>query len=358
MNHEINQGRRRFVAAAALTGLELAMYRDTRSAVAVPTTAGDGLAALRGATTWLNSAPLTAAGLRGKVVLIDVGTYTCINWLRTLPYRRAWAEKYRESGLVLVGVHTPEFQFEHDLDNVRRALGDMKVLHPIAVDNDYAIWNGLDNRYWPALYLFDATGKLRHEKFGEGDYERSEAAIQQVVTERGARAFERRPVTVEGRGIEAPADWATLGSPETYLGFARAERFASKERPVANLPRVYTAPARLRANEWALAGTWGLGKQAARSGAPDARIVYRFRARDVHLVMGPAAHGMSVRFRVRVDGLPPGAASGGDVDEAGNGVLDQQRLYQLIRQSGQVVERSFEIEFLDQGAEAFAFTFG
>jgi hypothetical protein len=358
MDHEIDHGRRRFVVAAAVTGLALAMYRDTRSAAAALAPPGDGLAALRGATTWLNSSPLTADDLHGKVVLLDVGTYTCINWLRTLPYRRAWAAKYRESGLIVISVHTPEFEFEHDLDNVRRALSDMDVRHPIAVDNDYAVWNGLENRYWPALYLFDAKGKLRHQKSGEGDYERIEAVIQQLVAERGAHGFERRPVAVAPQGLEAPANWETLGSPETYLGFARAERFASNERVVADVRRTYTAPERLGGNQWALEGTWTMGKQAVRSVAPNGRIAYRFLARDVHLVMGPAVRGMSVRFQVRVDGKSPGAAHGGDVDAEGNGVLIQQRLHQLIRQPGDIVERTFEIEFLEQGAEAFAFTFG
>jgi thiol-disulfide isomerase/thioredoxin len=316
------------------------------------------LPSLSGATGWLNSPPLTTAGLRGKVVLIDVWTYTCINWLRSLPYVRAWAEKYHNRGLVVVGVHSPEFAFEKNLDNVRRAAKEMKVSHPIAVDNNFAIWRALKNEYWPALYFVDAQGRIRHHHFGEGDYQRSEKVIQQLLVEAGSGGIGPELVSVDARGAEAAADWDNLKSPENYLGFERSENFASPGGGVLDTRRVYAAAARLRLNQWALSGEWTVGKQAAVLNKPNGRIAYRFHARDLHLVMGPAARGSPVRFRVLVDGQPPGAARGIDVDDKGNGTVSEQRLYQLIRQPKPIVERQFEIEFLDSGVETFAFTFG
>jgi thiol-disulfide isomerase/thioredoxin len=313
---------------------------------------------LGGATGWLNSPPLTAEGLRGKVVLVQVWTYTCINWLRTLPYVRAWAEKYKDQGLVVIGVHTPEFGFEKNIDNVRRAAQDMRVAYPIALDNDYAIWRAFNNQYWPALYFVDAKGHIRHHRFGEGDYEQSERIIQQLLSEAGARDIGPELVSVDAQGAEAAADWGSLKSPENYVGYERSENLQSPGGAVPDQRRVYAAPARLKLNQWALSGAWTVGKQATRLDQANGRIAYRFHARDLHLVMGPAARGASVRFRVLIDGQPPGAAHGIDVDEQGYGTVTEQRLYQLIRQPKPVADRLFEIEFLDSGVEAFAFTFG
>ena len=316
------------------------------------------LPSLGRATGWLNSQPLTAAGLRGKVVLIDFWTYTCINWLRTLPYVRAWATKYKDLGLVVIGVHSPEFAFEKNVDNVRRAAKDMKVSYPIAIDSDHAIWRAFKNEYWPALYLVDAQGRIRHHHFGEGEYQQSEKIIQQLLTETGVSGVSRELVSVDGRGAEAAADWGSLKSPENYLGYERTENFASPGGAVLDERRVYAVPTRLKLNQWALSGDWTVGKQATVLNQANGRIAYRFHARDLHLVMGPAARGTSVRFRVLIDGQPPLAAHGIDVDDKGNGTVSEQRLYQLIRQPKPIVERQFEIEFLDSGLEAFAFTFG
>jgi len=313
---------------------------------------------LSGATGWLNSQPLTAAGLRGKVVLIDVWTYTCINWLRTLPYVRAWAEKYKNQGLVVIGVHTPEFAFEKNVDNVRRAAKDMRVDYPIAIDSDYAIWRALNNEYWPALYFVDAQGRIRHHHFGEGEYEQSERIIQQLLAEAGIGGVGHELVSVDARGAEAAADWESLKSPENYVGYERTENFASPGGAVLDKRRVYAAPAQLRVNHWALSGDWTVKKQATVLNKAKGRIAYRFHARDLHLVMGPAVRGTSVRFRVLIDGKPPGAAHGIDVDDQGNGTVTGQRLYQLIRQPKPIADRQFEIEFLDSGVETFAFTFG
>jgi thiol-disulfide isomerase/thioredoxin len=316
------------------------------------------LPSLGGATRWLNSPPLTTAGLRGKVVLIDVWTYTCINWLRSLPYVRAWAEKYKNQGLVVIGVHAPEFAFEKNIDNVRRAAKDMRVDYPIAIDNDYAIWRALKNEYWPALYFVDVQGRIRHHHFGEGEYEQSERIIQQLLAEAGIGGIGHELVSVDARGTEAAADWGSLKSPENYVGYERTENFASPGSAVLDKRGVYAVPARLRLNHWALSGDWTVGKQATVLNKANGRIAYRFHARDLHLVMGPAARGTSVRFRVLIDGKPPGAAHGIDVDDKGNGTVTEQRLYQLIRQPKPIADRQFEIEFLDSGVEAFAFTFG
>ena len=316
------------------------------------------LPSLGGATGWLNSQPLTKADLRGKVVLVDIWTYTCINWLRTLPYVRGWAEKYKGQGLVVIGVHTPEFRFEKDLDNVRRAVKDMKIDFPIAIDNDYAIWRAFDNHYWPALYVIDAQGRIRHHQFGEGGYEKSERIIQQVLGEAGITGISDQLAAVDARGVEAEADWADLKSPENYLGRERTENFVSPGGAVVDKRRVYAAPARVKLNDWALSGDWTVKKDAVVLNKASGRIAYRFHARDLHLVMGPTVRGASVRFRVLIDGQPPGAAHGIDVDDQGNGTVAEQRLYQLIRQPNPIADRQFEIEFLEPGVEAFAFTFG
>ena len=308
--------------------------------------AGDTrLAALRGATAWINSPPLSADVLRGKVVLVDFCTYTCVNWLRTLPYLRAWAEQYSQHGLVVIGAHTPEFGFEHDLENVRRALAAMHVNYPIAVDNDYAIWNGFSNQYWPALYLLDAKGAIRFTHFGEGAYDESERMIQKVLGETGATGVSGELVTVDAHGLEVSADWNNVQSGETYLGTEQTEHFVR-------------SAARLRLNEWTLGGDWKIGNKAVALNKPNGKIMYRFHARDVNLVMGPspAARGTSVRFVVRLDGQPAGG--GADVDAQGQGVVNEQRTYQLIRQARPITDRQFEIEFLDAGVEAFCFTFG
>jgi thiol-disulfide isomerase/thioredoxin len=313
---------------------------------------------LAGATVWLNSPPLTAEGLRGKVVLVDFGTYTCINWLRAFPYTRAWGEKYGDQGLVVITVHAPEFGFEKDLDNVRRAVKAMGIEHPVAVDNDLAVWRAFENRYWPARYIIDAQGRIRHHHFGEGDYERSERVIQQLLAEAGAAGVGQELASVDARGAEAEADWGSLKTPETYVGHQRTENFASPGGAEPGRRHVYAAPERLRLNHWALAGEWTMGQEATVLHGAGGRIAYRFHARDLHLVMGPAARGSSVRFRVRIDGQAPGAAHGLDIDAQGNGTATEQRLYQLIRQPGPIADRLFEIEFLDAGVEAFAFTFG
>jgi thiol-disulfide isomerase/thioredoxin len=316
------------------------------------------LSSLGSATEWLNSQPLTAAGLRGKVVLIDVWTYTCINWLRTAPYVRAWAEKYKDQGLVVIGVHAPEFPFEKNVDNVRRAVQAMGLTYPIAIDNDFAIWRAFQNQYWPALYLVDAQGRSRHHHFGEGAYEQSERFIQKLLAEAGARGIGQELVSVDAVGVEAAADWGNLRSQENYVGYGRTERFASPGGAVLDKSHVYAATARLSLNHWTLSGHWTMKKGAAVLNKPGGRIAYRFHARDLHLVMGPAAPSTSVRFRVLIDGKPPGAAHGIDVDDQGIGTVSEQRLYQLIRQSKSIADRLFEIEFLDPGVEAFAFTFG
>jgi thiol-disulfide isomerase/thioredoxin len=316
------------------------------------------LASLERANEWLNSPPLTPSALRGKVVLVDFWTYTCINWRRTLPYVRAWAEKYKDQGLVVIGVHTPEFAFEKNLNNVRWAVKDMRVDYPVAVDNDHTIWRAFRNQAWPALYFIDAQGRVRHHYSGEGAYEQSEMILQELLREAGAAGVSREPVKVDARGLDAAADWGSLKSPENYVGYERTENFASPGGAVLDKPRMYEAPARLRLNEWALSGDWTVKKDASALNKPNGSITYRFHARDLHLVMGPAAPGTSVKFRVRIDGQPPGAAQGVDVDEQGAGTVTEQRMYQLIRQPQPIADRQFEIEFFGSGVEAFSFTFG
>lgn len=314
--------------------------------------------ALRGANAWVNSSPLSTQDLRGKVVLVDFWTYTCINWRRTMPYLRAWAEKYQDNGLVVVGVHTPEFSFEKDVDNVRRAAKDERVDYPIAIDSDYAIWNAFDNHYWPALYFIDAQGHIRHHQFGDGDYERSEQVIQQLLTEAGQTKFDRSLVKVDAQGAEVAADWKSLATPETYTGYANGERFASAGGKVRDRGQTYTRPEQLEPNTWALAGDWTMTREFSVTNKANGKVTFRFHARDVHLVMGPATRGSSLRYRVTIDGQPPGASHGVDVDAQGLGTLDQLRMYQLIRQAGAIEDRQIEIEFLEPGARVFCFTFG
>jgi thiol-disulfide isomerase/thioredoxin len=309
-----------------------------------------------GATGWLNTPPLTVADLRGKVVLVDFWTYTCINWLRTLGYVRAWHEKYRDQGLVVVGVHTPEFPFERDVDNVRRAAEDMRVEYPVALDSDYRVWRAFDNHYWPAVYIADAEGRIRHQHFGEGGYEECERVIQLLLRDAGGDDIADDLVSVADEGFEAQADWATLQSPETYLGYQQAQNFAGE--PGYDEPRTYVAPDGLQLNQWALSGDWTIEGGASVLNEAGGRIAFRFHARDVNLVMGPRSHGAAVPFRVLVDREPPGAAHGLDVDEDGRGTVAQQRLYQLIREPRSITDRTFEITFLEPGAEAYVFTFG
>ena len=313
---------------------------------------------LGGATEWLNSPPLDAEGLRGKVVVVDFCTYTCINWLRSLPYVRAWAQAYEDRGLVVIGVHTPEFSFEHDVENVRRALKEMEVTYPVVVDNDYAVWDAFANNYWPALYFIDAEGRIRHHRFGEGDYEGSEIIIQQLLRDAGAEDVSDDLAPVDARGPEVAADWENLESPEAYLGSRRAQNFDSSERSRWGEHRSDEATRPLRRNHWTLSGNWTMTPEAVILNEANGRITFRFHARDVHLVMGPAAREMPVPFRVSIDGEPPGLSGGSDVDQDGSGLLGEQRMYQLIRQQGLIDDRTFEVEFLDRGAEAFVFTFG
>jgi thiol-disulfide isomerase/thioredoxin len=296
--------------------------------------------------------------LRGKVVLIDFWTYTCINWLRTLAYVRAWAEKYKDLGLVVVGVHTPEFRFEKNVDNVRQAANDMNVWYPIALDSDYEVWRAFSNRYWPAIYLVDAQGRIRHHQFGEGGYDECERGIQQLLREAGVDGITNDVASQAPEGFEAQADWMNLRSPETYLGSAQGQNFASRGGAAIGVPSTYTAPEMLMLNQWALAGDWTIESGASVLNAADGRIAFRFHARDVHLVMGPPASDTAVPFRVLVDGEPPGDGHGLDVDEQGRGTVSQQRLYQLVRERGSIADRTFEITFLAAGVEAYVFTFG
>jgi thiol-disulfide isomerase/thioredoxin len=309
---------------------------------------------LAGATEWLNSEPLGPAELRGHVVLFDFWTFTCINWIRTAPYRRAWYEKYRDNGLIVIGVHTPEFPFERDVDSIRVHIDERRIAYPVAVDSDYAVWNAFANRYWPALYVADAEGAIRFHHFGEGAYEETERAIQALLDV----PRENSLVAVDAEGIEAPADWDSLQSPETYLGAERGERFASPGAGAWEERQSYSTPDPLRLNTWALSGEWTIGEKAARLDEAGGQLAYRFRARDVNLVMGPAQGGQPVPFRVRIDGGPPGAARGVDVAEHGEGTAVDRRLYQLVRQPGDVDEHIFEITFLDPGVETYVFTFG
>jgi thiol-disulfide isomerase/thioredoxin len=358
MNMGIDMVRRRMSGAVALTlaaaGSGLAATAD---ALALRPSEGD-LPSLDRATAWLNSPPLEPNALRGKVVLVQFWTYTCINWLRTLPYVRAWANKYREHGLVVIGVHAPEFDFEKDAGNVRRAVRDMRIDYPVAVDSDHALWRAFGNEYWPALYFIDVRGRIRHHKFGEGDYEQSERIIQGLLTDAGKVGFNRQLASVRAGGIEAPADWDELLSPENYLGHERTAHFASPDGVVPDTPHVYSVPPELSLNEWALSGGWIMEKQPAVSSTPNGRIACRFHARDLHMVLAPGSATAPVRFRVLLDGAALGASHGLDVDAQGKGIVAAPRLYQLVRQAPPIADRLFTIEFLQPGLEAFAFTFG
>ncbi|MES2262499.1 MAG: redoxin family protein [Pseudomonadota bacterium] len=313
---------------------------------------------LSGAVKWLNSPPLDAAALKGKVVLIDFWTYSCINCLRTLPYVKAWAEKYKDQGLVVIGVHAPEFAFERDLGNVAAAVRDLGVTYPVAIDNDYKIWRAMNNQYWPAHYFIDAQGRVRHHHFGEGQYAESEQVIQQLLAEAGHHNVATGIVKADARGVQQAGDGNDVASPETYLGYERAQNFVSAGGLLADQAAAYAAPQKPALNQWGLGGQWRADREHVTLERAKGNIVYRFHARDVHLVLGPGADGKPVRFRVTLDGAAPGKDSGVDVAPDGSGRVTGQRLYQLVRQSGPVLDRSFSIEFLDPGVQAYAFTFG
>src|SRR6202522_530401 len=316
------------------------------------------LPSLSGAVQWLNSPPLTPEQLKGKVVLVDFWTYSCINCLRSIPYVRAWADKYKDQGLVVIGVHAPEFAFETNIYNVNQAVAKLKIDYPVAIDNDYAIWRAFKNEYWPADYFIDANGKIRHHFFGEGDYAESEKVIQQLLAEAGKGNLPADMVTVSATGAEAASDAADVKSPETYIGFARSENFASPGGPVGDNPHEYATGDLSHLNDWGLAGDWTVGGQSATLNKTDGAIAFRFHARDLHLVLGPGADGKPVRFRVTIDGAAPGESHGADVNSDGGGMVTDHRLYQLVRQSGPVIDRTFTIQFLDPDVQAYAFTFG
>jgi cytochrome c biogenesis protein CcdA/thiol-disulfide isomerase/thioredoxin len=315
------------------------------------------LPSLSGAVEWLNSKPLTADDLKGKVVVVDFWTYSCINCLRSIPYIRAWAEKYRDHGLVVIGVHAPEFAFERNVDNVNKAVSTLGIKYPVAIDNDYKIWRAFNNEYWPAHYFIDAQGMIRHHEFGEGDYDESERVIQKLLAEAGDSSVPTGIVAVNASGAEAAPSQGDHQSPETYIGYDRIDHFVSPGGVAQDASHVYTAGSSGR-NDWSLVGNWSVGKEQALLNDKDGGIIYRFHARDVHLVLGPAADGKPVRFVVTVDGQAPGAAHGVDIDAEGQGIVTAQRLYQLVRTSGMVVDHTFEIRFLDPGVQAYAFTFG
>ena len=312
---------------------------------------------LSGAVEWLNSPPLTRESLKGKVVLVDFWTYSCINCLRSIPYVKAWADKYKDQGLVVIGVHTPEFAFEKSVANVKNAIADLNIGYPVAIDSNYAIWRAFANQYWPAHYFIDAEGRIRHHHFGEGDYEESERIIQTLLTEAGKNAVSSGVVSVKASGAEAASDAASVRSPETYIGYERAENFLSPGGVVRDKPHSYTDGSP-RLNEWSLLGDWTIKAEHAVLDQKDGGIVYKFRARDLHLVLGSPPDGRKVRFLVKIDGKAPGASHGADVDPGGQGAVTEQRLYQLVRQSGPITDHTFEIQFLDPGVEAYAFTFG
>ena len=316
------------------------------------------LAPFSGATGWLNSDPLTPEGLRGRVVLVDFWTYTCVNWLRTLPYVRAWAAKYEAAGLTVVGVHTPEFGFERTVDNIVARSRDFGVEYPVAIDSDYGVWQAYANHFWPAIYLGDAEGRIRFHHFGEGEYAMTEMVIQQLLLDAGAKDLDLDLVDVEPVGLEVAADWRTLQSPETYTGYRQSSGFAQEDDARFDVSQTYALPARLPLNYWALSGDWTVNGNAAVVNEREGRIAFQFHARDVNLVMGPATAGAAIPYRVFLDGRPAEGALGTDVAADGFGIVDAQRTYQLIRQPGSITERRFEIEFLDAGVEAYCFTFG
>jgi thiol-disulfide isomerase/thioredoxin len=362
MNWEVsmNKLRRDLVVIGLATPFVGSPGQTFAGSIAVRKLGDEGaMPVLAGATEWINSPALTVEGLRGKVVLVNFWTYSCINSLRTLPYLRAWARKYKEAGLVVVGVHSPEFAFEKISANVRVATKDLEIEYPVAVDSEHVVWRAFDNQYWPAFYFVDAKGRKRHHQFGEDRYDRSEQVLQQLLEETGRSAIPGGLVSPEGQGTQAaPGVPATL-SPETYLGYARASSFAYRGAEIAaDRARDYPGPPPLRLNQWSLSGSWTVGSELALSTRPGGRISFRFHARDVHLVLGAANGGRPVRFRVLIDSMPPLTDRGSDVDAQGLGTIGAPKLYQLIRQAANEKDRLFEIEFLDGGVQAYVFTFG
>jgi cytochrome c biogenesis protein CcdA/thiol-disulfide isomerase/thioredoxin len=342
--------------AGAMSGTNAMMMKAAAPAEAALPVEGT-MPSLDGAVQWLNSPPLTAESLKGKVVLVDFWTYSCINCLRAIPYVKAWAEKYKDQGLVVIGVHAPEFAFEKNVDNVKKAIGDLKIDYPVAIDNNYAIWRAFDNQYWPAHYFIDAQGRVRHHHFGEGEYDQSERVIQQLLAEAGKTGIASDVVDVKATGAEAASNEGDVKSPETYVGWQRSENFVGTEGTVNDTAHTYTASTP-QLNQWGLTGNWTVGSEQAVLNDKDGGIYYKFHARDLHLVLGPGADGKPVRFQVVVDGKPPGDSHGADADAAGVGTVTGQRLYQLVRASGPVADHTFEIHFLDPGVQAYAFTFG
>ena len=316
---------------------------------------------LNGAVGWLNSTPLSSKSLRGKVVLVNFWTYSCINSLRELPYMKAWAEKYKDAGLVVIGVHAPEFGFEKDPANVKNAVSDLKVQYPVPIDSSHSIWGAFRNQYWPADYFIDRKGRIRYHHFGEGEYEKSERVIQELLTENGGAGLNGGPVRITAAGAEAPPS-DDVRSPETYVGYARTENFASPERMARGSQKTYSLPSKLALNQWGFGGSWNAGPESAKSEATAGKIVFRFHSRDLHMVLGPAKNGIPVRFKVKLNGAAPGDSHGSDSGADGSGEVRQPRMYQLIRQKGSINHAiddvTFEIEFLDPGVEAFSFTFG
>jgi thiol-disulfide isomerase/thioredoxin len=342
----------------AMNANPAAMMKAAPAAAAAENLPVEGsLPSLSGAVEWLNSPPLTAESLKGKVVLVDFWTYSCINCLRSIPYVRAWAEKYKDQGLVVIGVHAPEFPFEKNIDNVKNAVAKLKIGYPVAIDNDYAIWRAFSNEYWPADYFIDAEGRIRHHYFGEGDYAESEKVIQQLLAEAGKGNLPAGVVSVSATGAEAAADEPDVKSPETYIGYMRAENFGSPGGAVSDAQHDYSL-ADLKLNDWGLAGNWTVGGEYATLDKKDGAISFRFHARDLHLVLGPGADGAPVHFRVTIDGAAPGESHGADINPDGEGVVTENRLYQLVRQTGPIVDRTFTIQFLDADVQAYAFTFG
>jgi cytochrome c biogenesis protein CcdA/thiol-disulfide isomerase/thioredoxin len=356
----------RRLSLAGTSGLEQGLldkfhpvtYAGEAQAVQIPLGNAGTLPSFDGAVAWLNSPPLKRKDLKGKVVLVDFWTYSCINCLRAIPYVEAWSEKYKNDGLVVIGVHTPEFAFERDKANISKAVQDLKITYPVAIDSDYAIWKAFNNQYWPAHYFIDANGTIRYHHFGEGEYDKSEQVIQELLKEKNADLKTAGLVSVTASGVQASPDFKEVQSPETYIGYQKQQNFASLEKIKRDSPAVYSAPGRMNVNNWGLAGKWTVGEEHADLDSQEGKIVFRFHARDLHLVLGPGKGGKPVPFRVLLDGVIPGPDSGVDVNAQGEGTVKEYRLYQLIRQKGKVEDRTFQIEFLAPGVKAFAFTFG
>jgi cytochrome c biogenesis protein CcdA/thiol-disulfide isomerase/thioredoxin len=357
-NVVLNGGPAMMAANPAMMAANPAMMMKAKPEPAADALPVEGrVPSLAGAVEWLNSPPLTAEALKGKVVLVDFWTYSCINCLRSIPYVRAWADKYKDKGLVVIGVHAPEFAFEKNIDNVKKAVKDLKIDFPVAIDNNYAIWRAFGNQYWPADYFIDGKGQIRHHQFGEGGDDESERVIQQLLAETGATSVAPELVSVKATGAEAAADMKDVQSPETYVGYARAENFISAGGAANDARHTYDLQ-QPRLNEWGVAGVWTIGGESAVLDEKGGSIAYRFHARDLHLVMGSGPEGAPVHFKVTIDGAAPGDNHGADTDANGEGIVTGQRLYQLVRQAGPIADHTFKIEFLDPGVEAFAFTFG